>query len=72
MDLSASGLFANLAVSGIGFGFFLYGKQQKRVPPLVTGVLLMVFPYFVEGAWLMFGIAACIIATLWIATRKGY
>ena len=35
MDLSASTLFASLFVSSIGFGLFLYGKKQARIPQLV-------------------------------------
>ncbi len=71
MDLSASSLFANILVSTVGFGFFLYGKKQRRVPQLVTGVVLMVYPYFVNGAIAMLAIGAGIVAALWIAVRRG-
>jgi hypothetical protein len=33
----------------IGFGYFLYGKKQKAVVPLVCGLALMAFPYFVSN-----------------------
>ncbi|MEK6601719.1 MAG: amino acid transport protein, partial [Candidatus Binatota bacterium] len=32
-----------------GFGYFLYGKKQRSVVPLVCGLGLMVFPYFVSN-----------------------
>ncbi|MEO8747013.1 MAG: hypothetical protein ABI379_05090 [Rhodanobacter sp.] len=38
----------------IGLGFFVYGRKQRAIVPLVCGVALMVFPYFVSGvAWLL-------------------
>jgi len=71
MDLSPSSLFANIVVSTVGLGFFLYGKKQRRVPQLVTGVVLMVYPYFVNGAVPMLAIGAVIVAALWVAVRRG-
>ena len=35
--------------SSIGLGFFLYGRKQRAVVPLVCGLVLMVFPYFVPN-----------------------
>ena len=38
----------------IGTGFFVYGWRQRAIVPLVCGVALMGFPYFVSGiAWLL-------------------
>jgi hypothetical protein len=31
----------------IGLGYFMYGKKQQRMIPLMVGLGLMVFPYFV-------------------------
>lgn len=33
----------------IGFGFFLYGKNQRAVVPLVCGLFLMGVPYFISN-----------------------
>lgn len=35
--------------SGIGIGFFLYGKKQKKPVPLFCGIGLMVLPYFLSS-----------------------
>lgn len=43
----AAALMWGLLFSSIGLGFFIYGKQQKSVVPLVCGLLLMIYPYFV-------------------------
>ena len=39
--------------SSVGLGFFLYGKKQKAVVPLVCGLVLMVLPYFVSNVMLL-------------------
>lgn len=36
-----------------GFGYFSYGKKQSAVVPLVVGVALMVFPYFVGNIYVL-------------------
>ena len=33
----------------IGFGFFLYGRKQKAVVPLIAGIVLCVVPYFIAN-----------------------
>ena len=71
MDFTAGSLFAMLVVSTVGMALFVYGKKQVRVPHLVTGGLLMVFPYFVGGALWMSGIGIAMVVGLWIAVRAG-
>ena len=46
----------------IGFGFFLYGKRQKAIVPLVCGLLLMGFPYFVSNTMVLVAIGALLMA----------
>ncbi len=38
---------------GIGIGFFSYGRKQRAVVPLLTGVALFVLPYFVPNVTIM-------------------
>ncbi|CAM0999059.1 Amino acid transport protein [Rhodanobacter sp. Root179] len=52
--LNASTLWWGLLFGSIGLGFFVYGRKQRAIVPLVCGIGLMVFPYFVSGtAWLI-------------------
>ena len=46
----------------IGLGFFLYGKKQRAVVPLLCGLALMLFPYFVPNVMLLVAIGALLIA----------
>jgi len=38
--------------SAIGLGYFVYGKRQRSFVPLLCGLGLMLFPYFVEN-WIL-------------------
>ena len=72
MNLDAGTLVAGFLVSGVGFVFFSYGRKMGRPPHVITGLVLMIFPYFIPGVLLMFGIGALICALLYLATRAGY
>jgi len=37
----------------LGLGYFVYGKKQNAIVPLVCGVVLMVFPYFISNVILL-------------------
>lgn len=55
-------LLWGLLFSSIGLGFFIYGKKQVAAVPLLTGVALMVFPYFVANVYLLVAIGVALIA----------
>ena len=59
--MNESLLLWGLPFSSIGMGFFMYGRKQKRPVPLVCGIVLMIYPYFVPSAiWLVvIGAALC-------------
>ena len=56
-------LLWGLLFGSIGLGFFIYGKKQKAVVPLICGIALMVFPYFVSNVMLLVGIGILLSAT---------
>jgi hypothetical protein len=36
-----------------GVAYFVYGKRQAKLVPMVAGVLLCIYPYFIDGVlWL--------------------
>ena len=47
--MDAGLLLWGLLFSSIGLGFFLYGKKQRAVVPLVCGLVLMIYPYFIPN-----------------------
>ncbi len=47
--MNEASLLWSVLFGGIGIGFFSFGRRQKSVVPLVTGVALMAFPYFMPN-----------------------
>jgi len=47
-------LIWGMVFGSIGLVFALYGKKQKAIVPLVVGLALFVFPYFVHDLMMMF------------------
>lgn len=56
-------LFWGLLFGCIGTGYAIYGHKQRAPVPLVVGVGLMLFPYFVPNAYLLvtIGIVLCAV-----------
>jgi predicted membrane protein len=60
--VDTSSLLWGLLFGSIGLGFFIYGKRQKAVVPLVCGLVLMIFPYFISNAILLVAIGVALVA----------
>ena len=50
---NTSTLIWGMIFGSIGLGFFIYGKKQKAVIPLFSGIGLMVFPYFISNIYIL-------------------
>ncbi|HWS63536.1 MAG TPA: hypothetical protein VN325_12345 [Steroidobacteraceae bacterium] len=55
-------LLWGLLFSSIGLGFFLYGRKQRAVVPLVCGLVLMIYPYFIPNVVALVAIGVVLIA----------
>jgi len=60
MGSTATILWAML-FGAIGLGFFTYGKRQRKAVPLVCGVTLFIFPYFISNVYILILIGAGIV-----------
>ena len=49
LDMNTSILMWGLIFGSIGLGFFVYGKKQKMLTPLICGIGLMALPYFISS-----------------------
>jgi hypothetical protein len=45
--MNSSSLMWGVIFGAIGLGFFVYGKKQKAIIPFLSGLGLMLFPYFI-------------------------
>ena len=59
---STAVLMWGLLFGSIGFGFFLYGKKQKAVVPLITGIALCVVPYFIANVYVLVTVGVILTA----------
>jgi hypothetical protein len=49
----------------LGLGYCVYARRQREPVPLVCGVALMVFPYFVASAWATVLVGAVLLVLPW-------
>jgi hypothetical protein len=61
-DITATSLFLGVLFGSIGFGFFIYGRKQRKVVPLLCGIVLIIVPYFVPNTLLLFFVGAVLVA----------
>ena len=55
-------LWWGLLFGSIGLGFFLYGKKQRSPIPMVCGLALMIYPYFISNSLLLVAIGVALMA----------
>lgn len=71
MDMDPGALMASLIVGLFGSAVFIYGKKQSRLPHMLAGVVLTIFPFFITNPLFVVGIAACVLLLLFLAVRYG-
>jgi hypothetical protein len=49
MSFDPIDLFLGFIFSSIGLGYFIYGKKQKILMPMLVGVSLMAYTFFVPN-----------------------
>ena len=64
-------LFLDLIFGAVGTVYFIYGKKQQDVMLLVSGVALVIYPYFFSNVWLVLLIGAALSAVP-VARAKGW
>ena len=64
--MSASSLLLGLLFSSIGLGFFLYARKQRAPVPLVCGLALMIFPYFISNSLAVLALGSVLTALPWV------
>jgi hypothetical protein len=71
MSLDPGYLLASLIVSAVGFVLFSFGKSQKRVSFVTTGLVMLVYPYFITNIVWMLAMVPVLLVLLWLATQMG-
>lgn len=72
MHLDAGWIFASLIVSSIGFILLHYGRKMARLPQILVGIAMLIYPYFVPGVLANVLVAAGLLALLWVVVKLGW
>jgi hypothetical protein len=64
--VSTSSILWGVLFGSLGAGYALYGKKQRALIPFLSGVALMLFPYFVHNTYLLVVIGAALAAVPFI------
>ena len=72
MSFDPTLLVLSLVPGGIGFVLFTYGRKQQRLPHLVIGIAMVVYPYFVNSVLSMLGVGAVLGVALYLAVAHGW
>jgi len=64
-NFSPSNLLAGLIFGSIGFVAFIYGKKIRSFRPMIIGIVLMIYPYFISGTLFLYLIGIVLTASLY-------
>lgn len=64
--MGAATLWWGMLFGAIGVGYLVYARRQRAPVPLLCGLGLVVFPYFVSNAWVMVLVGAALVALPWM------
>ena len=65
MDFGTTLIFSILFGS-IGMGYFVYGKKQQAALPLLAGIVLCIFPYFVSNVYIVVLVGVVLTVLPWV------
>jgi hypothetical protein len=69
VDLNS--ILVGIFISLIGVALLMYGRKQTRLPHMVVGLILIVYPYFVGSIVVQLVVAAVLLVALALLSRLG-
>jgi len=69
--LNANTLFASLIWGSVGGGYFIYGKKQSEMTPLIGGLVMIAVSCLVPNWLWMSLICIGVMAGVWFLVRRG-
>jgi hypothetical protein len=67
--MTETGLLWGVLFSGVGVGYFFYGRRQGKTVPLWCGVILMLYPYFMPNTIAVVVVGAIFAAVPYFVRR---
>ena len=62
---SEASLIWGILFGSFGLAYFMYGKKQKKIMPLLCGLGLMLFPYFLTNVTFIVIIGILLVVAPW-------
>jgi hypothetical protein len=69
MGINPSTLMWAVIFGSIGLGFFVYGKKRRVIMPIISGIVLMIFPYFISNVYGFFLTGVIFVALPFVIKR---
>lgn len=63
-------LIFSVLFGSIGVGYFIYGKKQQRLIPLLAGIGLCALPYFIPNPYVTVIVGLILIAAPWLLSEE--
>lgn len=60
--IAIGALYWDVLISLVGLGFFMYGRKRPDVVAMITGLIIVVYPYFIDSLGWSIVIGLAIIA----------
>ncbi|HED17723.1 MAG TPA: hypothetical protein ENI64_13035 [Gammaproteobacteria bacterium] len=70
--VSSAMLMWSILFGSIGIAYLVYGRKQRHVLALVTGLLLIVFPYFISNVMLLVSLGVLLVALPYIISKLNF
>jgi len=65
-ELDYAQLWLGILFSGIGFVAFQYGRKMELFVPMLLGITLMVYPWFVTSTLWLVVVGTGLTGALWV------
>ncbi|MDB6137173.1 MAG: hypothetical protein JWO94_245 [Verrucomicrobiaceae bacterium] len=66
----ADNMFISVVFGVIGTGYFVYGKKNARLVPLLAGMALCVFPYFISDTMAILAVGLGLTIGPWFLRQE--
>jgi len=72
LNFDSSFLFASLLWGSIGVGYWIYGKKQREMMPMIGGAVMVGLSYFVSSWLLMSLLSIALMFAVYFLMKRGY
>jgi hypothetical protein len=72
LNFDSSFLFASLLWGSIGVGYWIYGKKQREMMPMIGGAVMVGVSYLVSSWLLMSLLCLALMVTVHLLVKRGY